>query len=99
MDVINISEIRKYLGRMQIDLEIVLHAIDTKVLVGEINRPEAPAEKKPRKKRTRKVKVVEPGIVIANILDSSLPDAEKTKRKRRTKKEMELEKEYQAGQQ
>ena len=98
MDIINISEIRKYLGRMQIDLEIVLHAIDTKVLVGEINRPEAPAEKKPRKKRVRKVKVVEPGIVIANILDSSLPDADKNstfygkkERKKREKKEPVVE--------
>ena len=38
------------------DLNMILNAIDTKILVGNIH---VPAEKKPRKKRTRKVKAVE----------------------------------------
>jgi len=107
MEIVNVSEVKSLVLKAQTALAVALHALNTKILIGEINHPETPVEKKVRKKRTRKVKVVEPGMVIANILDSSLPDAKKIKSGRRTKKEMELapprsqpqmdlEKEYQA---
>ena len=108
MESIHVSELRAMVIRARgfVDgmLDEVINEIDTKILVGNIH---VPVEKKVRKKRTRKVKVTEPGMIIANILDSSLPDAKKIKSGRRTKKEMELapprsqpqmdlEKEYQA---
>ena len=82
-------------------VDAIIKAIDTKILVGNIH---VPVEKKVRKKRTRKVKVVE---FAPPKEEPSLPDAKKIKSGRRTKKEMELapprsqpqmdlEKEYQA---
>ena len=107
-NIINVSDLKKLIATAHATLCVVIHALNTKILVGEINRPETPVEKKVRKKRTRKVKIGEPGMIVANILDSSLPAAGKVKKKRRTKKEialtgtgdnikMNLEKEYRAG--
>ena len=53
METINLSEIKRLLRRAQIDIEVVLHAMETKILVGEINRPEAP---KPKRIYRKKVK-------------------------------------------
>lgn len=91
MESIHVEEIKKVLTGVKSTVEVLLHAISNKILIGEINRPNVPAEKKPRKKRTPKVKVVDPGVAFADILDSSLPDPKKIRRKRRTKKEMESE--------
>ncbi len=56
-NVINVSDVKSLIAKAHATLCVVLHALETKVLVGEINRPGIPAEKKPRKKRTRKVKM------------------------------------------
>ena len=54
MDTVNVSEITSLMLKAQAALAVALHALNTKILVGEINRPEAPVEKKPRKRRTKK---------------------------------------------
>ena len=59
MESIHVSEVKSLILKAQTALSVALHALNTKILVGEINHPETPAEKKPRKKRTPKVKVVE----------------------------------------
>lgn len=107
METVKVSEILDLVKKIHKDAQTTIHFLEGRILIGEINHPESPVEKKPRKKRTPKVKIVEPGMIIANILDSSLPGAVKVKRKRRMKKEMalnataghikmNLEKEYQA---
>lgn len=90
-NIINVSDIKKLIATAHATLCVVIRALDTKILVGEINRPADLAEKKSRKKRTKKVKYGEPGMIVADMLDSSLPDVPKIKRKRRTKKEIESE--------
>ena len=57
MDTVQLSDIRSLLSKAQASIAVALHDLDTKILIGEINRPETPVEKKPRKKRTRKIKV------------------------------------------
>ncbi len=92
METIHVSELRTTLIDLREEIKesinAIIKAIDTKILVGEINRPEVPVEKKVRKKRTPKV--VEPGLVVANILDASLPEDKSTfygkKRGRRGRK-------------
>ena len=70
MEIIKLSEVKDLLSKSHKLLSVVLHALENKALIGEINRPSVSAEKKPRKKRTP----IEPGMIIANILDSSLPE-------------------------
>ncbi len=53
-NIINVSDIKKLIATAHATLCIIIHALDTKVLVGEINRPDAPVEKKVRKRRTKK---------------------------------------------
>ena len=104
MDIVNLSEVKSLILKAQTSLAVALHALNTKILIGEINHPETPVEKKVRKKRTRKVKVTE---IPPPQGEPLLPDAKKIVRKRRTKKEialnataghikMDLEKAYQA---
>ncbi len=92
MDTVQVSEIRTLLGRMQIDLSIVLHAMDTKILVGEINRPATSMEKKPRKKRTPKVKVEDssPSCNLADKFLDSNPFYNKPKRGRKKKETVDI---------
>jgi len=54
MEQINVSDLKSLIAKAHATLCVVIHALDTKILVGEINRPEASAEKKPRKRRTKK---------------------------------------------
>jgi len=74
MDTIHVSELRAIAERAKTlvndAIDEITGAIDTKILVGNIH---VPAEKKPRKKRTRKVKIVEFPPPKA---DASLPDAD-----------------------
>ncbi len=57
MESVNVSEIKGLLLRAQKDISLAIHWIENKILIGEINRPEILIEKKPRKKRTPKVKI------------------------------------------
>ncbi len=54
MDTINLSDVKKLIATAHATLCILLHALDTKVLVGEINRPSDPVIKIKRKRRTKK---------------------------------------------
>jgi len=54
METINLSEIKRLILEAQRSLAIALHAIETKVLIGEINRPEPP---KPRRNRRKKAEI------------------------------------------
>ena len=56
MESVNVSDIKNLLIRAQVSIVVALHDLDTKILIGEINRPATMVEKKPRKKRTQKVK-------------------------------------------
>ncbi len=96
MDTVHVNDLRmmaeeaKRIVNQAIDC--IIKAIDTKILVGDINRP---AEKKPRKKRTRKVKVEDFPPHISSPPDGGLPSlAEKDdhpfygKKRGRKKKEV-----------
>lgn len=89
MDTVNVSDIKKLLNRVQFDVKIMLHDLDTKVLIGEINRPETQVEKTPRKKRTTKVKVDDFPSPTLNPVDKLLyadhPFYDKPKRGRKKK--------------
>jgi len=54
MEIINLSDVKKLIGTAHATLCILLRALETKTLIGEINRPEAPVEKIKRKRRTKK---------------------------------------------
>jgi len=89
MEIVKVSEILDLVKKIHKDAQTAIHYLEGRSLVGEINRPNVSAEKKPRKKRTPKLKVIEPGMIIANILDSSLPEDKSpffTKPKGRRKK-------------
>jgi len=89
MEIVKVSEILDLVKKIHKDAQTAIHYLEGRSLIGEINRPSVSAEKKPRKKRTPKVKVIEPGMIIANILDSSLPEDKSpffTKPKGRRKK-------------
>ena len=51
METIKIFEIKRLIWEAQRSLAIALHAIETKVLIGEINRPEAPKPKRIYRKK------------------------------------------------
>ncbi len=53
-ETVKVSDIKKLIATAHATLCVVLHALNTKILIGEINHPEAPSEKKPRKRRTKK---------------------------------------------
>ena len=53
MDVINVSDVLKLIATAHATLCVVLHALNTKILVGEINRPAEPVTKIKRKRRTK----------------------------------------------
>ncbi len=68
MERVNVSEIKGLLLRAQKDIALAIHWIDTKILIGEINRPEILAEKKARKKRVPKVKVDDSSPIVLNLV-------------------------------
>ena len=54
MDAINVSDLKKLIATAHATLCVVIHALNTKILVGEINRPaEVPYPKVKRKRRTK----------------------------------------------
>jgi hypothetical protein len=57
MDTVQLSDIRSLLSKAQASIAVALHDLDTKILIGEINRPAIMVEKKLRKKRTPRAKV------------------------------------------
>jgi len=97
MEIINVSEIKSLVIKAQTALSVALHALNTKILIGEINHPETPAEKKPRKKRTRKVKMdLEKEYQTERHEPLSLPDGDVgstfyTPKKKKEKKEPTVE--------
>ncbi len=54
MDTINVSDLKSLISKAHATLCVVLHALDTKVLIGEISRPAAQVTKVKRKRRTKK---------------------------------------------
>ncbi len=59
-NVINVSDLKKLIATAHANLCVVLHALNTKILVGEINRPENSPPKIKRKRRTKKEMGVAP---------------------------------------
>ena len=53
-ETIKVSDIKKFISQAHATLSIVLHALETRTLIGIINQPGTPVEKKPRKRRTKK---------------------------------------------
>ena len=94
METIHVTELRAIAERAKglVDeaIDEIIEAIDTKILVGNIH---VPAEKKPRKKRTRKVKPEKAFVGMTEHPDTKtdLPDLDKNNpfyvRKKREKKE------------
>ncbi len=90
METVKVSEILDLVKKIHKDAQTAIHYLEGRILIGEINRPDMPAEKKPRKKRTRKVKPV-PDFQPPN----TLPDADESNpfygKKKREKKEPVVE--------
>ena len=80
-NTINLSEVKKLIATAHATLCVVIHALDTKVLVGEINRPSATPPPKIKRKRRTKKEIMQSGQRM-----------ELTPRVK-----MDLEKEYQSG--
>ncbi len=53
METINLSDVKKLIATAHSTLCVVLHALDTKILIGEINRPLNSPPKIKRKRRTK----------------------------------------------
>ncbi len=62
MDTVNVSDVKTLISKAHATLCILLHALDTKILVGEINRPSDPVTKIKRKRRTKKEMAFMPPI-------------------------------------
>ena len=54
METVNVSDVKGLISKAHATLCVVLHALDTKILVGEINRPSDSVVKIKRKRRTKK---------------------------------------------
>ena len=54
MEILTVKEVLSELEKIKKLVVMVLSDLQRKTLIGEINRPETPAEKKPRKRRTKK---------------------------------------------
>ena len=81
-EIIKVSDLKSLVSKAHATLCVIIHALDTKVLVGEINRPEMPVAKFARKRRTKKeMEVRQPKSSMRNPPPPT----------------MDLEKEYQAG--
>jgi len=66
-ETVKVSDLKKLIATAHATLCVVLHALDTKVLVGEINRPTDPVTKITRKRRTKKeMKVLPPTDPVRN---------------------------------
>jgi hypothetical protein len=93
METLTVKEVLSELEKIKKLVVIVLSDLQRKTLIGEINHPVAPAEKKPRKKRTRKVKATE----FPPPPPPLLPDADKGNtfygkpKKKKEKKDAEVE--------
>lgn len=80
MESIHVSDLRAIAERAKAlaieAIDEIIDAIDNKILVGDIHRPTG---KKPRKKRTRKLKPVEdfPSVNPENEVEKDFPDADK----------------------
>ena len=74
MDAINFSDLKKLIATAHQTLCVVLHALNTKILVGEINRPTDPAPKIKRKRRTKREMSASGIPPVAGM--SNLPDAD-----------------------
>ena len=55
MEVVKVSEILDLVKKIHKDAQMVIHFLEGRTLVGEINRPEILAEKKVRKKRIPRI--------------------------------------------
>jgi len=90
MDTINFSDVKKLIATAHQTLCVVIHALETKILVGEINHPaEAPSPKTKRKRRTKKemeTVILKDPFTGAPLSKTGPPHIK-----------MDLEKEYQAG--
>jgi len=53
MDTINVSDVKSLISKAHATLCVVLHALDNKILIGEINHPGDPVTKVKRKRRTK----------------------------------------------
>ncbi len=80
-ETVKVSDVKSLIAKAHATLCVVIHALDTKILVGEINRPEALATKIKRKRRTK-------GEMEARKHTPSMRNPPELK--------MDLEKEYQA---
>lgn len=78
---IKVSDVKSLISSAHATLCVVLHALDTKILIGEINRPEGPVEKIPRKRRTKREieagKKAPDGTGKGGPEPQNLPDADK----------------------
>ncbi len=95
MEVVKVSEILDLVKKIHKDAQMVIHFLEGRTLVGEINRPANLVDKKPRKKRVPKVKVedfpppVDPSEGTKGIEDSDHPFY--GKKRERKKKESDID--------
>jgi len=54
MEIVNVSEVKSLILKAQTALAVALHALNTKILIGEINHPSDSPPKIKRKRRTKK---------------------------------------------
>ena len=86
MEIIRVSEIKDLLERAHKSLSIALHVLETKILVGEINRPEIFKAKRVYKKKIKtEVKVSVPFNPDVNLPEDQNTFYSKPKRIRRKK--------------
>jgi len=79
-ETIKVSDLKKLIATAHATLCVVIHALETKILVGEINRPSDPVTKIKRKRRTRE----------------EIARAYGNRKTKKSPIKMNLEKEYQA---
>lgn len=53
-ETVKVSDVKKLIATAHATLCVVLHALDTKILIGEINHPAETPPKVKRKRRTKK---------------------------------------------
>lgn len=78
MDAIHVSEIKNLLAQVNKSLCVVIHALDTKILIGEIHRPADPVTKIIRKRRTRREMSASGIPPVAGM--SNLPEKKREKK-------------------
>lgn len=94
MEVVKVSEILDLVKKIHKDAQMVIHFLEGRTLVGEINRPANLVEKKPRKKRTPKVKVEDfppPALNPLNPVDADHPFYGKKRGRKKKEADMPIE--------